>query len=338
MKKLFVILSFLISVTFVTSCSTVVSGTSKTEIINGNSDLVNIRIFQEFINSVDLMKLELKKADRLAELHCNSFGKIARTYDVDNSFFKTKKYKCLNKKQSNPNTKLSDKSTKNWQYILKTSSGDSFYIDFKSIIIEGNMRSYWNLGSYEKPYKNLVYSRKSLIKVNCSNLRFKPVKVMSFKEPMGKGLIEMWSPCKDGGVCDWQDFPRDSAFGTMNEKVCNGPSINETAIKEKKEIKLSVDLTNLTNSVMNGWRSDYKNQMGSLINSSGCSSSVNLTNLTNSVMNGWRSDYKQQMGALLSCSSCSSSVNFNKLTNSVMNGWRSDYKQQMSSLISCIEN
>lgn len=34
---------------------------------------------------------------------------------------------------------------------------------------------------------------------------------------------------------------------------------------------------------------------------SGCSQSVNLDKLTNSVMNGWRADYKQQMGALLSC-------------------------------------
>lgn len=31
------------------------------------------------------------------------------------------------------------------------------------------------------------------------------------------------------------------------------------------------------------------------------SSSTDLTKLTNAVMNGWRADYKQQMGALLSC-------------------------------------
>ena len=126
--------------------------------------------------------------------------------------------------------------------------------------------------------------------------------------------------------------------------VCNVESFRILEKSEKntseknREIILSIDLNNLTNSVMNGWRADYKNQMSNLINFSGCSSSVNLTNLTDSVMNGWRSDYKQQMGSLLSCSSCSSSINLTKLTNSVMNGWRSDYKQQMSSLISCIRN
>ena len=62
---------------------------------------------------------------------------------------------------------------------------------------------------------------------------------------------------------------------------------------------ISVDLTRLTDSVMNGWRVDYKDEIESLINGSNCSSSVNLTNLTNSVMNGWRADYKSEMGRLL---------------------------------------
>jgi len=220
-----------------------------------------------------------------------------------------------------------------WKPIVKTTYGDTFYIDFESIIIEDNMRSYWNLGSYEKPFNNQVYSRKSLITVNCKNLRFKPVQVKSFKEPMGKGLIEIFSPCKDGGVCGWQDYPRDSAFGLMNENVCN-----TTSVKTKSKKVLSVDMRNLTDSVMNGWRADYKKQMGELISSSGCSPSVNLTNLTDSVMNGWRADYKKQMNSLLSCSGCPSSVNLTKLTNAVMNGWRLDYKQQMSSLVSCISN
>lgn len=99
---------------------------------------------------------------------------------------------------------------------------------------------------------------------------------------------------------------------------------------------ISVDLTRLTNSVMNSWRADYKDEMGSLINGSNCSSSVNLTNLTNSVMNSWRADYKSEMGSLLSCTKCSSSVNLTNLTNSVMNGWRADYKSEMGSLLRCV--
>ena len=55
-------------------------------------------------------------------------------------------------------------------------------------------------------------------------------------------------------------------------------------------------------------------------------------------MNGWRADYKSEMGSLLDCTSCSSSVNLTTLTNSVMNGWRADYKNEMSSLISCATN
>jgi len=101
-------------------------------------------------------------------------------------------------------------------------------------------------------------------------------------------------------------------------------------------LNTSVDLTNLTNSVMNGWRAPYEKEMSSILNNSSCSSSVDLTNLTNSVMNGWRAPYKKEMSSLLSCSGCSSSVDLTNLTNSVMNGWRASYKKEMNSLLNCL--
>lgn len=139
---------------------------------------------------------------------------------------------------------------------------------------------------------------------------------------MKNGLLDGLRKCNDG----------------TNEFYVDGKlqSSNKSAKSNKQTV--SVNLTRLTNSVMNGWRADYKAEMGSLINGSNCSSSVNLTTLTNSVMNGWRADYKSEMGSLLSCTSCSSSVNLTTLTNSVMNGWRADYKNEMSSLISCASN
>ena len=135
-------------------------------------------------------------------------------------------------------------------------------------------------------------------------------------------LLDGWRECTDGT----KEF---YVAGKLN-------STDNKSVSNKQNI--SVNLTRLTNSVMNGWRADYKEEMGSLINGANCSSSVNLTALTNSVMNGWRADYKNEMGSLLSCTSCSSSVNLTKLTNSVMNGWRADYKNEMSSLISCASN
>lgn len=102
--------------------------------------------------------------------------------------------------------------------------------------------------------------------------------------------------------------------------------------------KKTIDISTLTNSVMNQWRSDFEREMGYLISRSGCSRSVNLVLLTNSVMNGWRSDFKREMGALVSCCECSHSVNHEALTNSVMNGWRSDFEREISALVTCIEN
>ena len=67
------------------------------------------------------------------------------------------------------------------------------------------------------------------------------------------------------------------------------------------EAVLAADLKNLTDSVMNGWRKDYQNQMGSVITSAGCSGAVDFKNLTDAVMNGWRKDYQIQIGSLLSC-------------------------------------
>ncbi len=139
---------------------------------------------------------------------------------------------------------------------------------------------------------------------------------------MKNGLLDGWRECNDGTKSFYIAGKLQSSNKSSNTNKTN----------------VSVNLTRLTNSVMNGWRADYKAEMGSLINGANCSSSVNLTALTNSVMNGWRADYKSEMGSLLSCTSCSSSVNLTTLTNSVMNGWRADYKNEMSSLISCASN
>lgn len=81
----------------------------------------------------------------------------------------------------------------------------------------------------------------------------------------------------------------------------------------------SADLTRLTNSVMNGWRADFQQEMGELIQKSNCSSSVNLGRLTNSVMNKWRADFEQEMGGFIGCLKCAP-VDLRNLTNSVMNG------------------
>jgi hypothetical protein len=70
----------------------------------------------------------------------------------------------------------------------------------------------------------------------------------------------------------------------------------------------------------------------------GIAQATNLTNLTNSVMNGWRVDFQREMGSLLAASKCSSSVNLTNLTNSVMNGWRADFQREMGSFIQCVGN
>jgi hypothetical protein len=98
---------------------------------------------------------------------------------------------------------------------------------------------------------------------------------------------------------------------------------------------LAADLRHLTDSVMNGWRKDFQEEMNTLIRSANCKASVDLTNLTDSVMNGWRKDFQDQMIALARCTGCISSFDLNNLTDSVMNGWRRDFEVQMGSLIQC---
>jgi hypothetical protein len=98
----------------------------------------------------------------------------------------------------------------------------------------------------------------------------------------------------------------------------------------------AADLTKLTNAVMNGWRADFQQEMGTIIGRSSCASSVDLSILTNSVMNGWRSDFQRQIGTFIQCSGCSSSVDLTNLTNSVMNKWRADFQLQMGALAQCV--
>lgn len=100
----------------------------------------------------------------------------------------------------------------------------------------------------------------------------------------------------------------------------------------------AANLTNLTDSVMNGWRVDFQREMNSLIDEAGCAAAVDLKNLTDAAMNEWRADFSQQMGSLLHCSGCSSFVNLKNLTDSVMNGWRADFKKQMGFFAACVSS
>ena len=47
----------------------------------------------------------------------------------------------------------------------------------------------------------------------------------------------------------------------------------------------AANLTNLTNSVMNGWRVDFQREMKSLIDEAGCASDMDLKNLADAVVN-----------------------------------------------------
>ena len=104
----------------------------------------------------------------------------------------------------------------NWKKILKTSSGDVYYVDLSSIKRSGNNVYFLKLRDYLKPDKygdlsNIIYHE-----VNCSNMEYKFLKDFYYTQPMGNGEPSTIN----NKMSDWSVAPQGSIGETIFKFVC----------------------------------------------------------------------------------------------------------------------
>lgn len=104
-----------------------------------------------------------------------------------------------------------------WTKIGKTSEGDTFYIDFKTIKKNNGYVYYWKMTDYLKPSKFGDMSSKMYEQAECSYPRYKFLSGIFYNESMGKGTGDSSIP-KDQ---NWIYPPPESIGVEVIKTVCD---------------------------------------------------------------------------------------------------------------------
>ena len=111
---------------------------------------------------------------------------------------------------------FSSPSYAGWTKLGENVDGDTYYIDYESIRKHDGFVYFWRLSDYLKPTKTGMLSAKAYHQVDCKSFRFKDLSFSSYKEPMGGGTAEDFTPP------DKWIYPRPNSVNeTILKKVCN---------------------------------------------------------------------------------------------------------------------
>ncbi len=101
-----------------------------------------------------------------------------------------------------------------WTRLGESVVGDEFYVDFDRIRKHGEFIYYWRMTDYLKVSKYGDLSYKSYKESDCKLFRFKVLSGISYKEPMGRGAGESYSPKNP----EWQ-YPAPNSVAEKELKI-----------------------------------------------------------------------------------------------------------------------
>ena len=106
-----------------------------------------------------------------------------------------------------------------WEFVKKSKSGSSFYIDKDKITKDYNYIYFWSLVDFSEPAFNDDLSAKTYSKVNCDTLEKRDLEFYFYKEPMGNGNEKFVKPSIKE-VTGWRSFPKNVIGETVLLFVC----------------------------------------------------------------------------------------------------------------------
>ena len=103
-----------------------------------------------------------------------------------------------------------------WTRISKTSMGDTYYVDFENIKIEGKLIYHWELMDYGKPSKNGDLSHKIFLILDCNTYSTKPLQFIFYKGRKGSGKFDS----QKSVINEWEPLPPDAVGFIAAKKFC----------------------------------------------------------------------------------------------------------------------
>ncbi|MDB4844387.1 hypothetical protein OAH55_02435 [Hellea sp.] len=103
-----------------------------------------------------------------------------------------------------------------WESIGVSVDGNTIYVDFDRIRKNGSYVYWWELTDFVKPKKNGTLSIKQYEQGDCEVFGIKGLSGMYYKQPMGEGSGELYSPSNP----EWIYPSPNSAAETILKQVC----------------------------------------------------------------------------------------------------------------------
>jgi len=101
---------------------------------------------------------------------------------------------------------ISSSANAEWERLSKTDLGDTYYVDFENIRIEGKIIKHWMFLQYGEPFEGYL-SHKTYQKLNCDDYSFMPLRFIYYIDRKGlsrgetqESLIDYWIPTPRNAV------------------------------------------------------------------------------------------------------------------------------------------
>jgi len=120
-------------------------------------------------------------------------------------------------------------ATFNWTKVAKAEDGSfEIFYDKKSVLRNGVNIYYWQMINNLKDIEDDIYSSISHNMANCDSYEMKPLTIVSFKSPMGRGPtdMELIIPKDAPDYFKWEYFDKKTTMqGLVLSDVCNQPGL-----------------------------------------------------------------------------------------------------------------
>ena len=101
---------------------------------------------------------------------------------------------------------ISSSANAEWERLSKTDAGDTYYVDFENIRIEGKIIKHWTFIEYSEPLEGYL-SNKTYQKLNCDDYSFMPLRFIYHIDKKGlsrgetqESVIDYWIPIPSHAV------------------------------------------------------------------------------------------------------------------------------------------
>jgi hypothetical protein len=114
----------------------------------------------------------------------------------------------------------------NWELVAENNSGDTFFVDFQTLLKQGSSVKFWRLLNYSKPADMSglkVLSLRGRIEIDCKEQTSRILTATAHSEKYASGSV-LWTLSSDEIDNRWTHTVPNSTMWTILQRVCKAPA------------------------------------------------------------------------------------------------------------------